>query len=70
VYVTLSELVMFAVTGLLMLPSGLMVMVPPDSALAGWRVKTNTSKPKNSEAITRLEAILLNFSAFLSRIKT
>jgi hypothetical protein len=67
VYVTLSEeRVMFAVTGLLMLPLGLMMMVPPDCAFAGCTLKANTDKPRNNKPITRLETILFNSRAFLA----
>jgi len=54
---------MFAVTGLLMLPSGLITIVP-DSALTGRTVKAKANNPKNKKVTIRLETILLKFYAF------
>jgi hypothetical protein len=58
---------MFAGTGLLMLPSGLMTMVP-DCAFAGRVEKANADKLKNNNITNKLEAILLNFLAFLGTV--
>jgi hypothetical protein len=65
VYVTLLKLVMFAGTGLLMAPLGLM-MISPACAFAGCTLKANMDKPRNNKPITRLETILFNSRAFLA----
>jgi hypothetical protein len=46
----------------------LIVMVPPNCALAGCAVNANASRPKNSNPITRHEIAPLSFLAFLSVI--
>jgi hypothetical protein len=64
----LAEFVMFAVTGLLMLPLELMT-ISADTALAGWTLKANMDMPKNNNTMKMIETILLNFSAFLPMIR-
>ena len=59
---TLLEVMMFAVTGLLMVPLGLMT-ISSETAFAGWTSKANTDKPKNNNTIIMIEAILFKLSA-------
>ena len=59
VYVKLLDLVIFAGTGLLMLPLELIEIVP--GAITGRTSRANTSTLKNNNAITMLDATLLNF---------
>jgi hypothetical protein len=53
---------MFAVTGLLMVPLGLMT-ISSKTAFAGSTSKANTDRPKNNNTIIMIEAILFKLSA-------